>query len=83
MAFVFLPILTKELEDFVALWNSHHIRPTRLASCPSGRPGDMFEMPQLFGMFMAVISEFDVLYSPIIIFKTGGGNCMLLIENQY
>ena len=50
MVFAFLPVLMRELEEFVSLWNSHHIRPTRLAACPSGRPDDMYDMPQLFGI---------------------------------
>lgn len=52
MVFVFLPLLTKELNDFVALWNSHHIRPVRLSACPSGRPDDMYDMPQIFGIML-------------------------------
>ena len=50
MAFVFLPFLIKELEDFMAFWNSHNICPTKLAACPSGLPDDMYDLPQLFGI---------------------------------
>ena len=50
MAFVFLPVLSKELQDYVALWNSHHIRHMQSAACRSGRPDDIYDMPQHFGM---------------------------------
>ena len=49
MVFAFLLVVTKDLNQFVSFWNSHHIRPVWLASCPSGRPDDMFDMPQEFG----------------------------------
>ena len=49
MVFAFLPVLKKELDEFVLLWNTHHIRPTRLVACPSGRPDDIYELPELFG----------------------------------
>ena len=49
LTFVFLPFLKQEPEEYVHFWNTHHIRPTRLAACPSGRPDDMYDMPQLFG----------------------------------
>ena len=51
MAYAFLPVLKKELEEFVELWNSHTIRRTRLAASPCGRPDDLYDMPMLFGGF--------------------------------
>ena len=50
MAIAFLAVLQSDLEEHVHYWNTHHIRPSRLASCPSGRPDDMYDMPQLYGM---------------------------------
>ena len=47
--FAHLPVLTRDLNEYVSIWNSHHIRPVRLAGCPSGRPDDMFDMPEEFG----------------------------------
>ena len=55
MAYAFFPALKHELEEFVALWNSHTIRKTRLAASPSGRPDDLYDMPELFG-------EIDILH---------------------
>ena len=49
LAVVLSSIIQRELDDFVSYWNSHSIRPNRLAECPSGRPDDLFEMPQEFG----------------------------------
>ena len=49
MAYTFFPVLKHELEEFVELWNSHHIRKTRLAASPGGRPEDLYDMPELFG----------------------------------
>ena len=37
------------VEEFVQLWNSHTIRLSGLATCPSGQPEDMYDMPELFG----------------------------------
>ena len=51
MAYAFLPVLKKELEEFVELWNSHTIRRTRLAASPCGRPDDLYDMPMRFGGF--------------------------------
>ena len=49
LIYVFLPILKKELNNFMDFWNTHQIRFNRLARCPSGRPDDLYDMPQLFG----------------------------------
>lgn len=49
LVFAHLPVLTRDLNEYVSIWNSHHIRPVRLAGCPSGRPDDMFDMPEEFG----------------------------------
>lgn len=49
MAVAFLPILKKDLHSFMMFWNSHHIRPSRMATCPNGCPDDLFDMPQLYG----------------------------------
>ncbi len=46
---VFYNLLSLELEEFQHQWNTHSIRPVRLANCPSGIPNDLYEMPELFG----------------------------------
>jgi len=50
LAAVFLPLLERELRDFVKHWNSHRMRDNRRAGCPNGIPDDLFDMPEQFGM---------------------------------
>ncbi len=61
-----VPLLTKELEDFVRDWNTHYIRPSRHAFSPGGIPEDLFDMPQRYGMHYVIQVEhaqYDELYS--------------------
>lgn len=46
---MFLPLLTKELREFVRYWNSHSLRRNRAAECPHGIPDDLYDMPEHFG----------------------------------
>ena len=55
LAVVLSSLLQRELDDFVSYWNFHSIRLNRLAECPSGRPDNLFEMPQEFGRTMIKI----------------------------
>ena len=50
LAFIAVPILSKELEEFMNDWNSHRIRPVVGASSPGGIPDDLYDMPLLQGM---------------------------------
>ena len=52
LAFVVVPIHSKELEDFVNDWNSHGIRPVMGAVSPSGIPDDLYQMPNLQGWLL-------------------------------
>lgn len=49
LALVFVPILERELKEFVHYWNSHHIRPSRHGDCLGGIPNDLYEMPLHYG----------------------------------
>ena len=49
LALVFGAVITRELHEFVLDWNCHHIRHNRLADCPSGRPDDLYHMPNYYG----------------------------------
>ena len=43
--FCFMDILQNELDDLLALWNSHRIRSNSRAECPGGRPDVLFYLP--------------------------------------
>lgn len=49
LAIVFLPLLERELREFVCYWNSHSLRQNRVAECPQGIPDDLYDMPGHFG----------------------------------
>lgn len=51
LAFVFVPLLEKDIADFVEDWNCHSIRKSGRNSI-SGRPDDLYCMPQLHGIYM-------------------------------
>ena len=53
LATVFHDLIQKELNEFTVLWNSHYMRRNRLANCPNGRPDDLFDMPEHYGMYHA------------------------------
>ena len=44
--FCFLPLLQLELDETVALWNSHRIRKVRNSESPAGRPDILYFSPQ-------------------------------------
>ena len=50
MAIAVMPAIRQDLHDFVYYWNSHYIRKTSGASCPAGRPDDLYDMPHIYGM---------------------------------
>ena len=43
--FCFLPILQRELNDTVVLWNNHYIRATKNGECIPGRPDVLYYTP--------------------------------------
>lgn len=42
-------LITRELADFVAYWNTHRIRARSALECPSGIPNDMYDIPEEYG----------------------------------
>ena len=46
-------MVQRDIEAFVNYWNTHNIRPSRNALCPSRRPDDIFDMPQVYGIIMS------------------------------
>ena len=49
LAVVFIPIIERELREFVRYWNSHRIRNSRRGNCIGGIPDDLFQMPLHYG----------------------------------
>ena len=50
LAYVYGLLLKRSLDDFKVRWNSHRIRPNKVAGCPDGVPEDLYNLPQLNGM---------------------------------
>ena len=75
MAICILPVVRRDLQNFKEYWNTHHIRPSRRAYCPSGRPDDMFEMPQVYGNFFL-----SLVHKPYSLFL-GGDPCLQTMIN--
>ena len=48
LAVVFLPLIEKELGEFVHYWNTHCIRQSN-GNCVGGIPDDIYDMPQHYG----------------------------------
>ena len=60
--YLITPVIRRELDEYVDMWNSHPIRPTSGAYCPSGRPEDLYDMPQPCGK----LSESQALPTKIL-----------------
>ena len=50
LAYVVVPILSKELEDFKDDWNSHRLRRVSGAVSPCGIPEDLYAIPEVHGI---------------------------------
>ena len=46
---MYADIIEKGLEEFKTRWNSHSIRPSRMAGCPCGVPDDLYNLPEMNG----------------------------------
>lgn len=42
-------LLKEELKQFMTEWNSHRIRPSKMAETPAGIPNVLFQFPELQG----------------------------------
>ncbi|XP_065901982.1 uncharacterized protein [Dysidea avara] len=58
LTFVFGELLQKDLNEFVAEWNSHPIRKNRHARSSHGCPDDIYDMPVLHGV-QDQLQDFD------------------------
>lgn len=54
LAVVFTPLIKRELDEFVSLWNEHKIRQST-GDCLGGIPNDMYQMPQHYGILLCHI----------------------------
>ena len=50
MRFAFTRLLRCELQRVGQLWNEHHIRYSKNCEGPSGKPDQMYFLPELYGM---------------------------------
>lgn len=50
LAFVLVPVLGRELQDFQKLWNTHTVRYNRKTEAPHGIPNDLYSMPSESGL---------------------------------
>ena len=51
MAYLFIPILQKELDDFKeTIWNSHRIRKQKDTYLPDGLPNHIYQFPEEYGL---------------------------------
>ena len=46
LQYCLMDLIQKYLDEVAELWNSHTIRPNRMAECPSGIPDEMYFFPQ-------------------------------------
>ena len=51
IAYVYGPLLRRDLEEFVLMWNTHRMRHNRNAYCPPGVPDDLYYFPEHNGKF--------------------------------
>ena len=47
----FMHLVQKDLDLVKKEWNCHPIRPSKNTSAPSGRPDELYQMPQILGMY--------------------------------
>ena len=65
LAYSTVPVIERELAEFAEHWNTHMIRSNKKASCPSGIPDDLYDMPLLYGKISA-FQAYDVKHSMYI-----------------
>ena len=49
LAFVYIPVIQKELDTFQGIWNSHRIRKQKDARLPKGIPNHVYNFPESYG----------------------------------
>ena len=54
LQFCFMALIQQELGKVADEWNSHRIRPSRMAECPAGVPDELYFLPEASGKFSHV-----------------------------
>lgn len=50
MAFVFIPVIQKEMDIFrEMIWNSHRVRAQKETQMPKGIPNHLYSFPETYG----------------------------------
>ena len=62
LAYVYGSLLKRVLQEFKERWNSHRIRPSRIAGCPAGVPDDLYYLPHLNGLMQHDYVQYTVYY---------------------
>ena len=50
MAYIFIPVLEREMKAFVENWNFHRIRRQKNTYLPDGIPDHIYHFPDKYGM---------------------------------
>ena len=87
--------MEQDIKDFVQDWNTHPIRSNHNVASPCGRPDDMYEVPEMFGMracnlYNNIIAINNYLYvvqelwtrCTLLILRCGLGGCWSHPENH-
>ncbi len=48
LAYVFIPVIQKECDKFVNVWNTHRIRKQKGVELPTGIPNHMYSLPEKY-----------------------------------
>ena len=79
-----MPLLRKELDEFVDHWNTHPIRKSQPES-PGGFPDDMFDVPEQFGTCdlkcMQLLRQ-TVMTHIIVLHIAGGEDCLQQVDRD-
>jgi hypothetical protein len=64
LAYIYIPVIQKELDVFQRIWNSHRIRKQKEARLPKGIPDHVYSFPEKYGAYCFVIGDyiFDCLF---------------------
>ena len=49
LAYVYVPVIAKELENFRCSWNTHRVRRQKDAQLPKGIPEHLYSFPEKYG----------------------------------
>ena len=50
LAFIFIPVIQREMNTFIDMWNSHRIRHQKDTLLPDGVPNHIYNFPEKYGL---------------------------------